>query len=384
MPLTDKGIGRLQPKEKSYLQADPQTPGHFIRVLPTGGKSFVVVARAPTGKQVWATVGRVGVMSLDEARELARSTMRAIRRGEDRAGPEGFRTVADKWFKRHVEGRGLRTAGDIRRYLDREIIPAFEKLPFRSIRRGDITRLLDKIEDEAGPVAADKALAHISKLCAWYATRHDDYTSPVVKGMRRSNPKERARDRILSDDELRAVWAAAETSGTYGAFIRILLLTAQRSTKVRTMKWADLEGGVWTISTEDREKGNAGKLRLPPEALEIIEAQPCFADNPYVFAGRGDGPIGGLSKYKDALDAKAPIAHWTIHDLRRTSRSLMSRAGVGEEIAERVLGHAQEVVVGIYNRHDYADEKADALRKLATLIGTIFGPTSDNTVRLAG
>ena len=80
-----------------------------------------------------------------------------------------------------------------------------------------MTALLDTIEDTSGPVAADKVLAHINSIMRWYATRHDDYSSPIIQGMRRSNPKERARTQIFSDDELRAVWKVAEASGSFGA-----------------------------------------------------------------------------------------------------------------------------------------------------------------------
>ena len=105
----------------------------------------------------------------------------------------------------------MRSARRISRDLDRYILPAWGNRGFAGIKRGDVAELLDSIEDSAGPVAADKVLAHISKLCNWYATRHDNYSSPVVKGMRRSNPKERARERILNDDEIRTVWKAAES-----------------------------------------------------------------------------------------------------------------------------------------------------------------------------
>ena len=118
--------------------------------------------------------------------------------------------------------------------------------------------LLDTVEDNSGPVAADKVLALVSNITNWYATRHDDYASPIIKGMRRSNPKERARRRIFSDDELRVVWKAAE--GSFGAFVRLLLLTGQRREKVATMRWDDVAGGVWTIQSEKREKGTANEL----------------------------------------------------------------------------------------------------------------------------
>jgi integrase len=198
--------------------------------------------------------------------------------------------------------------------------------------------------------------------------------------MRRSNPKERSRDRILNDDELRAVWKQA--NGSFGAFVRLLLLTGQRREKVAAMRWQDIGiDGTWSIPAEDREKGNANRLALPEVALDIIKAQPRFASNPHVFAGRCDSHFSGYSKSKAAFDAKVPIAPWKLHDLRRTARSLMARAGVRPDIAERVLGHVIRGVEGIYDRHSYREEKAQALRALAGLVLNIVDPT-DNVLAL--
>ena len=256
---------------------------------------------------------------------------------------------------------------------------------FTSIPRGDVAALLDNIEDMAGPVAADNALKRVSAICTWYASRHDDYASPIVKGMRRSNTKERARDRILTDDELRAVWQAASENGTFGAFVRLLLLTGQRREKVAAMRWQDVSvDGVWTIPAEAREKGNANELPLPKAALAIIKAQPHYELNTYVFAGRGGSHYSGYSKGKLALDAKVSIPGWRLHDLRRTARSLMSRAGVRPDISERVLGHAIAGVEGVYDRHSYRDEKAHALKALAGLIDNILRPESAKVRRLRG
>jgi integrase len=151
------------------------------------------------------------------------------------------------------------------------------------------------------------------------------------------------------------------------------------------MKWTDLTSGLWTIDTEAREKGNAGELELPAMALEIIEAQPRYESSPYVFAGRGGKAIGGWSKFKREFDAKlnANVEPWTIHDLRRTARSLMSRAGVNPHIAERVLGHVIPGVEGVYDRHQYKAEKAQALRALAGLIEKILANDDAKVVELA-
>jgi integrase len=204
--------------------------------------------------------------------------------------------------------------------------------------------------------------------------------------MRRTSPKEQARARIFDDDELRACWKAAEANGVFGAFIRIALLTGQRRDKVAAMRWQDIDlDGVWRIPAEAREKTNAGELVLPEMALAIIKAQPRLAGNEHVFPGRGASPISGFSALKRSFDAKTGIkTQWQIHDLRRTARSLMSRAGVNSEHAERVLGHVQQGVLGVYNRHSYREEKAHALRQLAGLIETILRGPVDNVIPIAG
>jgi integrase len=325
------------------------------------------------------------LFSLEEARELARTAIKAIKAGEDRAGPQSFETIAEQWMKRHVEAKGLRSSRHIKGYLDRHVLPAWGGREFESIRRGDVAALLDGIEDRSGQTSADYTLRIVSAVCNWYATRHENYSSPVVKGMARSNPKERARSRILSDDEIRSIWNRAEANGTFGGFVRLLLLTGQRRDKVRKLRWDDLTAdGAWIIETEKREKGNAGELVLPQVALDIISAQPRLAGNPFVFAGRRALPMIGISGRKETFCAKLPsMPNWTLHDLRRTSRSLMSRAGVSRDVAERVLGHAIAGVEGTYDRHRYTEEKAHALKALAALIETIVNPPSSNVIPLA-
>jgi integrase len=327
--------------------------------------------------------------SIDQARVKAREVIGHIVRGEDRGGPQSFAKVANDWFARHVEKSGLRSASEIRRYLDQWLLPAWSGRDFESIKRGDVSKLLDHAEDNAGPVAADKALSIVSRITTWHATRNDAYASPIVRGMRRTSVKDRARTRILSDDELRVVWKQAEANGTFGAMVRLLLLTGQRKEKVVSMKWADVKDGVWSIPAEKREKGNAGELKLPEAALDIIEAQPRYLDNPFVLVAptRTGGHFIGNSRSKRDFDAKLRAAghdlpQWQLHDLRRTARSLMSRAGVRPDIAERVLGHAITGVEGVYDRHNYGDEKGRALDQLASLIEIILKGGNGNVVKL--
>jgi integrase len=152
------------------------------------------------------------------------------------------------------------------------------------------------------------------------------------------------------------------------------------------MKWNDIDGdGTWSIPHNPREKINAGSLKLPTMALKIIRAQPRFASNPFVFAAsRGNGPMNGFSRAKVQFDKRCNVHDWTLHDLRRCARSLMSRAGVRPDIAERTLGHVLPGIEGVYDQHKYDAEKADALAKLATLITMIVTDHKGKLLQMRG
>uniref|UniRef100_E6VQ51 Integrase family protein n=1 Tax=Rhodopseudomonas palustris (strain DX-1) TaxID=652103 RepID=E6VQ51_RHOPX len=379
--LTDKAVAKLQPKAKTYHYADPELRGHYVRIQPSGTKTFAAIGRKPDGKQQWVTIGAADALGIAEARKQAQAVLTRIRAGMPafEAPVESFENVARDWLKRHAAAKRLRTEKAITRLLESHVFEFWKDRPFLSIRRSDVTALLDDVEDDHGARSADRVLTIVRSIMNWQATRSDDYQPPIVKGMRRQEPAERVRTRILTDAELREVWNQAEVSGTFGSFVRIALLTAQRRAKVLTMRWENVgDDGKWTIPQEHREKASAQELMLPPRALDIIRAQPHLGDNPFVFASaRTDGPINGFANMKRDFDARlSGVGHWTIHDLRRTARSLMSRAGVPREHAERTLGHVIAGVEGIYDQHKYFDEKAEVLRKLAALIDVIVQPHS--------
>ena len=303
--------------------------------------------------------------------------MRRVRDGLPAVETRGetFGAVAAEWKVRHVEKKGLRSAGEIKRLLDKYVLPTWSGLQFVSIRRSDVTALLDQIEDSHGARQADYCLAVIRGLMNWTAARRDDYAVPIAKGMRRQSASAQARDRVLTNEEIKKVWKATDQCSAFGAMVKVALLTAQRREKVASMKWSDIDAdGVWDIPRAPREKSAGGALALPDMALAIIKSQPRLASNPFIFAGRGDGAINGFSKMKARLDRLSGVSGWTVHDLRRTARSLMSRAGVPSEHAERLMGHAIVGVERIYDRHRYDNEKADALNRLAGLINGIVNP----------
>lgn len=397
--LTEEGVRKLKPppegKQIDYFDAG--MPGLVLRVNYGGRKTwralyYVKGKHKQTGEARTEPrtrpLGIYPLLKLKEAREAARRFLVDPQKGLAEVDAGSFREVAEDFIKRHVEAHQLRSRAEIKRCLNKYILPHWEYRAFRELKRGDVTALLDQIEDDHGPRQADLCLAIIRKLMNWYQARNDDYASPVVRGMNRYKPADSKGKRILNDDEIRALWAATEDMGTFGALARMLLLTAQRRDKVATMRRDHVVDGEWRIPSEHREKGNAGNLRLPQLALDIIAKQPRIAGNPYVFGvGGGKGHFNSHSQRKEELDkklAEVPLdmTGWVLHDLRRTSRSLLSRAGVRPDISERVLGHAIPGVEGVYDRHSYDQEKADALNRLATLIDTIVHPPEGKVVTL--
>jgi integrase len=387
--LTDKGVAALKTRPKGYAFPDPELRGHYVRVRKTGVKTFTAVTRDPAGKQVWVTLGTADKNTIEDARTKARKAIERVRAGlpafDEPAEKQGFEAVAEQWLTRHVQAKGLRSQGEVTRLLKMHVYPRWKGRDILDIRRSHVAALLDYVEDNHGARQADYVLAIVRGIFNWYATRHDNFVPPIVRGMRRTNPKERARERILGDDEIRLIWKQAEANGMFGAFVRVSLLTAQRRAKLTAMKWSDLDGSEWIIPKELREKSNAGTLLLPKLALDIVNAQAKLGDNPHVFPGRGKKPFIGYSKLKRAFDAKLPkgVHPWTIHDLRRTARSLMARAGVSSDHAERVMGHAIAGVEGVYDRHSYREEKAEALRRLAALVQNILQPTRGTVIKIS-
>ena len=310
---------------------------------------------------------------------MRRPASSSLSRAEKKAKAGTFRDVAQDFISNYVEVERLRSQAEIVRCLTKYAYPQWGSRQFLEIGRADVAKLRDHIREKHGTRQANMVLAVISKLMNWYAAnRSDTYASPIVRGM---TYKTTARERVLSDDELRLVWHAGE--GTFGDIVKLLLLTAQRVGKVGAMQWSEVKDGVWNMPREPREKSNPGTLKLPQAAIDIIEARDQVADNPFVFAGRVHGQaFNSYSQGKAELDAKLPadMPGWTLHDLRRTARSLMSRAGITSHIAERVLGHTIKGVEGVYDQYGYDPEKAHALEALAALVERIVMPPKGEKV----
>ena len=164
--LTDRGVATLKSRRQRYAFPDPELRGHYVRVQPSGAKSFVTVARDPYGKQVWTNIGAADVLNIDEARDKAREAIKRIKAGKPAVEPppvkpDSFKAVAEAWLQRHVAKKKLRTQTEIERCLNKYVYPHWADRDFIGIKRSDITALLDRVEDHHGTRQADAVMARL-------------------------------------------------------------------------------------------------------------------------------------------------------------------------------------------------------------------------------
>jgi integrase len=398
--LTAKAVENFKPRAVRVELPDAGCKNLYLVVqpLPSGAKSFAARYRIGSPSKARKLTlkhpdGRL-ITGLADARVACTAAMKLVADGVDPAAArqkeeeqriladgEAFMTIAESYMKR--EGSRLRSAHVRSQTLHRLIYPRIGSRPIGQISRREIVTLLDHVEDHNGPVAANAVLAFVRKIMNWHATRDDLFRSPIVPGMARIRPSERERSRILSDDEIAKLWHATEASTVVvNAQLRFLLLTAARRAEVTKMKWDELEGDVWILPAS-RDKSKRGVTRpLSKAAMAILDALPRIDDCPYVFSNDGRRPAIHLHRPKASLAKNIGSVDWTIHDLRRTARSLLSRAGISSDIAEMCLGHTKQAIRRTYDRFEYIEAKRHAFEALAALIARIVRPLGDNVIEL--
>jgi integrase len=377
--MTNISIAALKPRLKRYEVSDPQQRGLRVTVHPGGTKTFIVRYRYG-GKPKKLTLA--SGITLEQARKLAGDAMFEVARGNDPAQQKAaakaaaqsdtVQAISEEFLTR--EGGKLRSADKYQRILQRLVHPVLGAKPIGHVRRRDVVRLLDRIEDENGPAQATIVLAIVRRIFAWHAARSDDFNSPIVKGMARTTASDHRRKRILDDDEIRRVWkTASATPGAFGHYLKFLLLTACRREEAAAMRWSEIADNVWLLP-DSRNKSKQDLARpLSVAALDALSAAPRIAGSDFVFTYDG-GRLGGIGRRKIEFDKASGVSGWVLHDLRRTARSLLSRAGVPAEIAERCLGHLQPGIQQTYDQHKYIAEMANAYERLAALISQIVDP----------
>ena len=404
--FTSVALEALKPTGKLYEVSDGKTRGLRVAVQPSGAKSWIIRYR-PKGSRAnrKLTLGAYPAVGLKEARARANKALSIIAEGGDPAAEkrakrqetkqqqaETIEVVVDQFVERYLKAKKLRTWAEVKRQLERNALTHWRGRPVSSITKKDIHAVLDDVMDRGASIAANRLFAALRKLFGWAVERGIISVSPCA-GIKPPS-SERSRDRLLDDDELARVWQACERlGGPFVPVIRMLILTGQRREEIGAMRWSeiDLDKRIWTIPVERAKNRAAHIVPLSGPALEILGAQKRLDCCDLVFSVTGSSPLSGYSKARERLDAVLaadghPLPQWTLHDLRRSFASGCAGIGIALPVIERALNHISgsfRGVVGVYQKHEFLNERRAAMDGWARHIEAIVGDGTSNVVELA-
>jgi integrase len=387
--LTNFAVTHAKPRAKGYEVSDVQR-GLRLVVHPSGVKSWIVRYRHPvTGKSRKMTM--LPGLDLADARKLAAEAMYQVAKGIDpveakraqkQAALDAVEGTLNAVAKRYLDlaASKLRSRQYYENTLKNHILPSLGQRPVDQIRRSEFTAVLDRVEQKSGASTADAVQRVLSALLNWHASR-SDFVNPMTRMRSRLKPSEQARTHVPSDDEIKRIWVVAcdERVGAYGQAIRLLILTGARRAEVAGLMRSEIEvvrdnGSeftVWRLPAR-RSKNKREIVRpLSCAALDIINDMPVISDSDYVFTLNGRAPMSLSHVKKDLLTQLSGVTDWVLHDLRRVHRSLLSRCRVPFEIAERCLGHSQNLLVKTYDQHSHLPAMQEAVEKVAAEIERI-------------
>ncbi len=376
MKLTQAKIATLScpPGKRDALFFDEDQRGLGVRVTGVGSRTYVAQYTFH-GQKRRVPLGSCEAISLAKAREAARAIMGEVAKGFDPVAErkkvaaaarqreaQAALTLArliDDWRELHLANRRESYALEAVRSLRRAFVDHLD-FPAAEIDRALVVKLFDGMAREGSAMAATHAAAYGKACYGWAIKRGTLASNPFVNLPLAPIAK---RERILSDDELLAIWRATAEVGAFNGIVRALILTGQRRDEIAGMAWGELSDDLstWTIPGARAKNGAASIVPLAAPVRDMLRAYPRAGE--LVFSGRA-GVFSGWSRAKAALDARSGVKDWRLHDLRRTVATGLQRLGVRLEVTEAILNHvagSRAGIVGLYQRHDYAREKEVAL-----------------------
>ena len=368
---------------------DEGMPRFGVRVHHTGRKTFMVRYDAG-GKKRRFTLGTFPSLSLADARDKAKVIIGRIARGEDPQAEknadrkaETFAELAAEYLERHAKQKKRRWRED-ERILRVDLLPHWKRRKAKKIGRRDVAEVLDGIVGRGSPIMANRTKALISKI----------YNFGIGRDIVEHNPclgvampaRERQSDRVLSEDEIRAVWRALDDEElVMAASFKMRLLTAQRGVEVLKMRWRDVAGDWWTIPANIAKNDLAHGVPISRQARAILaELRPETGFSGWVFESprKPGAPITAVQKAAGRI-AKASGVDFVPHDLRRTAATFMTSMGVSRLVVSKILNHVESGVTAVYDRHSYDEEKREALRLWGEKVESIVNATIRRDLRLA-
>lgn len=388
MALTDLQVRKFKPQNRRFEVLDQA--GLYVRVAPSGRKTWIFryfFEGVPRRMQLGVFPG----LSLAEAREKHGSALVDVQRGVDpgemlqaekakRKAAPTVKDLLDEFWQ--IELRHKKSGIQTKKLLEKDVLPVWNKRKVSDIKRRDIVILLDRIAERA-PIVRNRVHGALSRIFNFAAERGIIDDSPCTRI--RKLP-EKGRSRVLTDDEIKALWNALDLENTDIDIYRVsklalkmILLTGQRPGEVCGMTWDEIDDqDFWTIPAVRMKNNEPNRVPLCPMALEVLEQARVYSGNGNVFPSSYKP---GQAMTRSAL-TRAISRHWsdmgieekfTPHDLRRTLRTRLAEIGVNEIVAERVLGHKLQGMMAIYNQHPYDSEKRQALSRWESRLREILG-----------
>jgi integrase len=337
------------------------------------------------GKKWRIPLGAINAIPLAEARKRVQAIMGAVAGGTnpaaerkeaaEKARAEAAREVMtlaallENWSELHLSARRPGYAAEAVRALKHAFGKQLDR-PAEDLDRASVVRVFDKMAHEGRPVMAAQTASYGRAAYNWALKRGTITTNPFSNLPATPMVK---REKVLSDEELAAIWQATGEEGNFNRIVRALILTGQRREEVAGMTWDELSPDLatWTLPASRAKNGEAHAVPLSAPMQDLIKSQPRFGE--LVFSGLR-GAFSGWSKSKAALDARSDVRDWRLHDLRRTAATGLQKLGVRLEVTEAVLNHisgSRAGITGIYQRYDFAKEKRDALEAWGERVMTI-------------
>lgn len=365
--LTDLVVRNLPaPAAGQETYWDRSLPGFGCRVSQGGQKTFVVMY-GPREARRRKVVGKYPLQTLKEARERARKVQAEITLGVSAdlvkgTGSVSFEEARDQFLKVTGQSARARTVADYTRLLNRHF--PFGRRQITDITKRDLELRLAKLDGVPSERKHAETVIRIFFNWAYRDELVDQNPTDRLPRIRKSP----SRERVLSEVELcEVLYKAREYPWPFGPIVQLCVLTGQRRGEIGSLQWnwIDLAEGVITFPAQHVKNGRTHTIPIGPVTAHLIEQLPRIDE--FVFSGRNHNneTFNGWAKSKREFDKTLQnVAHYTLHDLRRTFSTLHAKIGTPIHITERILNHASGAISGvaaIYNRHNYLAETRQAV-----------------------
>jgi integrase len=363
---------------------DQQYPGLVLRVSSKGRKTWCFLYRF-RGEQKRMKLDLFPAMSVAEAHEAWRKARDMVQAGRDPSqsetrAPTDFGAVFEEWIKRDQAKN--KSVGIVRASVTNYALPQWQHRPISEIGRRDVLDVIDAVVDQGKPIAARRLHAYLHRLFAWCVGRSIIDINPLANVDKPA--QENKRERVLSDIELVKVWNASDKLGwPYGPAFQLLILTGARREEIGRLRWSEIDNDTIKLEGSRTKNGQPHHIPLSTAARAVIDQLPRIAGSDFVFTVSGRSPLSNWGRAKADLDDLAGITDWVTHDLRRTCATGLQKLGVALQVTESVLGHtsgSRGGIVGVYQRHDYADEKRAALEAWGAYVTALVEGQAPGTV----